>query len=129
MEIGEEVGVERSTELGSNDTEEMVNVLSSMEAANILTSGVAAVSVSSVAAATTVGVPTLARDLEIARLHAEEELKMMIDGLDWSNEVIAKHLQEYEQSEAELTIGEKIKLINELSSEAMLDGRPNILEE
>nr|GFD24262.1 hypothetical protein [Tanacetum cinerariifolium] len=32
MEIGEEVGVKRSTELGSNDTKEMVNVLSSMEA-------------------------------------------------------------------------------------------------
>nr|GEV37982.1 putative ribonuclease H-like domain-containing protein [Tanacetum cinerariifolium] len=59
MEIKEEVRVERSTELGSNDTEEMVNVLSSMEAVNILTSGVAVVSVSPVAAATTVGVPTV----------------------------------------------------------------------
>nr|GEX07084.1 hypothetical protein [Tanacetum cinerariifolium] len=39
---------------------------------------------------------------------------MLIDGLDRSNEVIAKHLQEYEKSEAELTIGEKIELINEL---------------
>nr|GEW30870.1 hypothetical protein [Tanacetum cinerariifolium] len=34
----------------------------------------------------------LARDAEIARLYAEEELKMLIDGLDRSNEVIAKHL-------------------------------------
>nr|GEV72487.1 hypothetical protein [Tanacetum cinerariifolium] len=105
---------------------EMVNVLSSMEAANILTGGVTAVSVSLVAAATTVSVPTvnglfptasaiftttsvrklqeqidaqvakeieeeyarensrlneqLARDSEIARLHAEEELKRMIEG-------------------------------------------------
>nr|GFC87242.1 hypothetical protein [Tanacetum cinerariifolium] len=59
MEIGEEVGVGRSTELGSNDTEEMVNVLNAMEAANILTSGVAGVSVSLVAAATTVGIPTV----------------------------------------------------------------------
>nr|GFB92525.1 hypothetical protein [Tanacetum cinerariifolium] len=58
MEIGEEVGVERSTELGSNDTEKMVNVLSAMEAANILTSGVTAISISHVATATTVGVPT-----------------------------------------------------------------------
>nr|GFA77432.1 hypothetical protein [Tanacetum cinerariifolium] len=56
----------------------------------------------------------LARGSEIARLHAEEELKMMIEGLDRSNEVIAKHLQEYEQSKAELTVGEKIELINEL---------------
>nr|GEU80602.1 putative ribonuclease H-like domain-containing protein [Tanacetum cinerariifolium] len=156
IEIEEEVGVKRSTELGSNDTKEMVNILSSMEAANILTSGVAAVSVSPIAAATTVRVPTisrlfpaasvifttasvvtpysrrsrgisakdkgkekvveskLARDSEIARLYAEEELKMMIKGLDRSNEVIAKHLQEYEQAAAELTIREKIKLINEM---------------
>nr|GEW13989.1 hypothetical protein [Tanacetum cinerariifolium] len=189
MEIGEEVGVEKSTRLGSNDTKEMVNVLSSMEAANILTSGVAAVSVPPVAEVSTVGVPTvsglvptvraifttasvvtpysrrprgistkdkgkekvvksdtpkkkklqeqidaqvakeieeeiaredqrmneqLTRDAKIARLHAEEELKIMIEGLDKSNEMIEKHLQEYEQSEAELTIGEKIELINEL---------------
>nr|GEY86524.1 hypothetical protein [Tanacetum cinerariifolium] len=166
LEIGEEVGVERSTELGSNNTEEMVNVLSSMEAANILTSEVAAVSVSPVTGVSTVGVPTvsglvptdsaifttasvvtpysrcprgisakdkvakemeeeiaredqrmneqLARDVEIDRLHAKEELKMMIEGLDRSNEMIEKHLQEYEQSKAELTIEEKIDLINKL---------------
>nr|GEX98876.1 hypothetical protein [Tanacetum cinerariifolium] len=147
MEIGEEVRVERSTEQGSNDTEEMVNVLTSIEAANILTSGVAAVSVPPVAEVSTVGVPTvtkdkgkekvveseepkkkklqeqidaqvareieeeiiredqrmneqLTRDAEIARLHAEEELNMMIEGLDRSNEMIKKHLQKYEQSEA-----------------------------
>nr|GEY67197.1 hypothetical protein [Tanacetum cinerariifolium] len=59
MEI-EEVGrVERSTELRSNDTKEMVNVLTSMEAANILTSGVAVVSVPPVAGVSTVGVPTV----------------------------------------------------------------------
>nr|GFB83268.1 hypothetical protein [Tanacetum cinerariifolium] len=56
----------------------------------------------------------IARDAEIARIHAEEELQMLIDGLDRNNEVIAKHIQEYEQSAAELTIGEKIDLINEL---------------
>nr|GEV70032.1 hypothetical protein [Tanacetum cinerariifolium] len=154
---------EKSTKLGRNNTEEMVNVLSSMEAANILTSGVLAASISPVA-----GVPTqmrsliigakdkgkqkvvesdlpkkrkiqeqidaqvaremveelaredknlseqLARDLEIARIHAEEELKVMIERLDRSNEVIAKHLQEYEQAEAELTVGERIELINKL---------------
>nr|GFA02782.1 hypothetical protein [Tanacetum cinerariifolium] len=59
MEIKEEVGVERSTERGSNDTEEMVNVLSSMEATNILTSGVADVSVPPVTGVSTVGVPTV----------------------------------------------------------------------
>nr|GEU80005.1 ribonuclease H-like domain, reverse transcriptase, RNA-dependent DNA polymerase [Tanacetum cinerariifolium] len=189
MKIREEAGVERSTELGSNDTKELVNVLTSMEAANILTSGVAAVSVPLVAEVLTIGVPTvsglvptvsaifttasvvtpysrhlrgistkdkskekmvesdtpkkkklqeqidaqvaremeeeitredqrmneqLARDAEIARIHAEEELKMLIDGLDRNNEMIAKHLQEYEQSVTDLNIGEKIELINEL---------------
>nr|GEW94466.1 hypothetical protein [Tanacetum cinerariifolium] len=159
MEIGEEVGVERSTELGSNDTEEMVNFLSAMEAANILISRVAAVSVSFIAAATTVGVPTvnkgkekvaesnvpkkkklqeqidaqvarkieeafardnqrlsgqLARDSKIARLHAKDELKMKIEGLDRRNERTAKHLHEYEQAAADLSIKEKIELINEL---------------
>nr|GEV89553.1 hypothetical protein [Tanacetum cinerariifolium] len=56
----------------------------------------------------------LARGSKRARLHAEEELKMMIKGLDRSNEVIAKHLQEYEQAKAGLSVGEKIELINEL---------------
>nr|GFA29549.1 hypothetical protein [Tanacetum cinerariifolium] len=56
----------------------------------------------------------IARDAKIARIHAEEELQMMIDGLDRSNEMIAKHLHEYEQDATELTIGEKIELINEL---------------
>nr|GEX10316.1 hypothetical protein [Tanacetum cinerariifolium] len=150
IETGEEVGVDKSTKIGSNDTDEMVNVLSSMEAVNILTSGVAAVSVSPVVGVSTKAkdkgkekvveseVPKkrklqeyidaqvakeieeefarenqrvneqLARDSEIARLHAEEELKMMIEGLDGSNEVIAKHLQEYEQAVADLSVGEKI---------------------
>nr|GFA50458.1 hypothetical protein [Tanacetum cinerariifolium] len=189
MKTGEEVGADKITELGSNDTDEIVNVLSSIEAANILISGVAAVSVSPVAGVSTKGVPTvgglfptasaifttasvetpytrrsrgvsakdkgkekvvesevpkkrklqeqidaqvakemeeqfvrknqrvseqLVRDSEIARLHAEEELKMMIEGLDRSNEVIVKHLQEYKQVAADLSVGEKIELINEL---------------
>nr|GEY15340.1 hypothetical protein [Tanacetum cinerariifolium] len=156
MEIGEEVRVKRSTERGSNDTKEMVNVLTSMDAVNILISGVADVSVPLVAEVLTIGVPTvsglvptvsaifttasmideqvakeieegiaredqrmneqLVRHAEIARLHAKEELKMMIEGLDRSNEMIEKHLQEYEQSAADLTIGEKIELINDLES-------------
>nr|GEW57529.1 putative ribonuclease H-like domain-containing protein [Tanacetum cinerariifolium] len=56
----------------------------------------------------------IARDAKIAKIHAEEELQMLIDGLDRNNEVIAKHLHEYEQSATELTIGEKIDLINKL---------------
>nr|GEW41622.1 hypothetical protein [Tanacetum cinerariifolium] len=54
----EEVGIERSTERGSNDTEEMVNVLTYMDAANILTSGVTDVSVPPAVEVSTVGVPT-----------------------------------------------------------------------
>nr|GEY93802.1 hypothetical protein [Tanacetum cinerariifolium] len=159
-EIGEEVGADKSTKPGSNDTEEMVNVLSLMEAANILKSRVAAASVSPVAGVSAAGVPIisgsfptvsvifttasvasrkwlnlkyqrklqeqidahvakeieeefarenqkvseqLARDSKIARLHAEEELKIMIESLDRRNEVIAKHLQEYEQATTHLS--------------------------
>nr|GFC98424.1 hypothetical protein [Tanacetum cinerariifolium] len=40
LEIGEEACVEKSTKRGSNDTEELVNVLTSLDAASILTSGV-----------------------------------------------------------------------------------------
>nr|GEU44579.1 synaptobrevin, longin-like domain protein [Tanacetum cinerariifolium] len=61
----------------------------------------------------------LTRDSEIARLHAEEELKIMIEGLDRSNEVITKHLSEYEQAEADLSVREKIELINQGSSKRM----------
>nr|GEU95912.1 hypothetical protein [Tanacetum cinerariifolium] len=163
MKKGEELGTEKSTELGSNNTEEMVNVLSLMDAANILTSGVTAASVSPAAGVLATGVHTvsgsfptvsaifttasvvtpytrrprgiaigakemeeefarenqrvseqLTKDSEIARLHAEEELKMMIEGLDRSNEVIVKHLQEYEQATVDLSVGEKIELISEL---------------
>nr|GFC24413.1 hypothetical protein [Tanacetum cinerariifolium] len=46
----------------------------------------------------------IARDAEIARIHVEEELQMLIDGLDRNNKVIAKHLQEYKQSATKLTI-------------------------
>nr|GFC23746.1 hypothetical protein [Tanacetum cinerariifolium]GFC23754.1 hypothetical protein [Tanacetum cinerariifolium] len=56
----------------------------------------------------------LQRDAEITKIYVEKELQMMIDGLDRSNEMIAKHLHKYEQAAAELTIREKIKLINEL---------------
>nr|GEX19694.1 hypothetical protein [Tanacetum cinerariifolium] len=59
IEIGEELRADKSTELGSNDTEEMVNVLNSMEAANILTSRGAAASVSLGYVLLTVGVPTV----------------------------------------------------------------------
>nr|GEY63018.1 hypothetical protein [Tanacetum cinerariifolium] len=58
LETGEEEGVEKSTERGSNDTKELVNVLISLDAANILTSRVQVVSVPPAAEVFTVGIPT-----------------------------------------------------------------------
>nr|GEX72487.1 ribonuclease H-like domain-containing protein [Tanacetum cinerariifolium] len=40
LETGEEAAVEKSTKRGSNDTKDLVNVLTSLDAASILTSGV-----------------------------------------------------------------------------------------
>nr|GEV01299.1 copia protein [Tanacetum cinerariifolium] len=180
LESGEEAAVEKSTERGSNETEELVNVLTSLDAANILTSGVQVVSVPPAAEVATVSIPTgsgmvptaspifttasvvtpysrrkgkekmvesntpkkkklqeqidvymakemeeqlaredqrmnehITRDVEITRIHVEEELHMLIDGLDRNNETIAKYLQEYEQFATNFSIGEKIDMINE----------------
>nr|GEY81082.1 hypothetical protein [Tanacetum cinerariifolium] len=160
LEDKDRVGVEKSTKRGSNDTEELVNVLTSLDAASILTSGVQVVSVPLAAEVATISVPTgsglvptaslifttasvvtpysrhkgkekmvdsdtpkkkkklqeqidvqieremeeqlakedqrmneqIARDAEIARIHAKEELQMLIDGLDRNNETITKSL-------------------------------------
>nr|GEX56324.1 hypothetical protein [Tanacetum cinerariifolium] len=144
LETGEKAGIEKSTKRGSNDTEELVNVLTSLDAASILTSRVQ-VSVPPAAKVATVSVPTGSGLVPTAsliftttsvvipysrrkgkekmvesdtpkkkRLQEQIDVQMMIDGLDRSNEVIARHLHEYEQAAAELTIGEKIELINEL---------------
>nr|GEV28969.1 reverse transcriptase domain-containing protein [Tanacetum cinerariifolium] len=148
LEIGEEAGVDKSIERGSNDIKELVNVLTSLDAANILTTGgVQVVSVPpAVEVATMVESDTpkkkklqeqidvqiaremeeklaredqrmdeqIVRDAKIAKIHAKEELQMLIDGLDRNNETVAKYLQEYEQFAADLSIGERIKLINDL---------------
>nr|GEV27021.1 hypothetical protein [Tanacetum cinerariifolium] len=59
LETGEEAAIEKSIERGSNDTEDLVNVLTSLDAANILTSGgVQVVSVSPAAEVPTVSVIT-----------------------------------------------------------------------
>nr|GEV76730.1 hypothetical protein [Tanacetum cinerariifolium] len=158
LETGEEAGVERSTERGSNDTEELVNVLTSLDAASILTSRVQVVSVSRAAEVATVSVPTgsgmvptaslifttasvvtpyarrkgkekmiesdtpkkkklqeqinvqMAREME-EQMAREDQRK---NGLDRNNETVAKYLQEYEQFAADLSIEEKIDMINEL---------------
>nr|GEV72278.1 hypothetical protein [Tanacetum cinerariifolium] len=56
----------------------------------------------------------IARDAEVARILAEEELQSMIDGLDRNNETIAKYLQEYQQFAAELPLERRIELISDL---------------
>nr|GEX45378.1 hypothetical protein [Tanacetum cinerariifolium] len=56
----------------------------------------------------------IARDAEIARIHAEEELQSMIDGLDNNNETVAKYLEEYHQFSSELPMERRIELISDL---------------
>nr|GEW18542.1 hypothetical protein [Tanacetum cinerariifolium] len=56
----------------------------------------------------------IARDAEIARIHVEEKLQIMIDGLDRSNETVAKYLQEYHQFSTELPLERRINLISDL---------------
>nr|GEX88654.1 hypothetical protein [Tanacetum cinerariifolium] len=43
----------------------------------------------------------IARNAEVARIHAEEELQGMIDSLDRTNETIAKYIQEYQEFASE----------------------------
>nr|GEY06732.1 hypothetical protein [Tanacetum cinerariifolium] len=54
----------------------------------------------------------IARDAEITRIHAEEELQMLIDGVDMNNETVAKYLQEYNQFATELPIERRINKEN-----------------
>nr|GEY09144.1 hypothetical protein [Tanacetum cinerariifolium] len=56
----------------------------------------------------------IARDAKIARIYVEKELRMLINRLDRNNETFAKYLQEYEQFAEDLSIGERIELINDL---------------
>nr|GFC76495.1 hypothetical protein [Tanacetum cinerariifolium] len=56
----------------------------------------------------------IAKDAEVARIHAEEELYGMIDSLDQSNETIAKYLQEYQDFTSELPLEKRIELISDL---------------
>nr|GEX97021.1 UBN2 domain-containing protein [Tanacetum cinerariifolium] len=56
----------------------------------------------------------IARDAEIVKIHAEEELQIMINGSNRNNETIAKYLQEYHQFASEPHIERKIELISDL---------------
>nr|GEY27185.1 DNA helicase [Tanacetum cinerariifolium] len=64
--------------------------------------------------ATATVVTPYTRRKEVARIHAEEELQMMISNLDRSNETVLKYLQEYEQFAKDLSIRERVELINDL---------------
>nr|GEW31434.1 hypothetical protein [Tanacetum cinerariifolium] len=204
----EELRAYKSTMKKSTDSEEMVNVLSSMEAANILSSGGAAISTASVSPATA-GVPTVSgsfptvsailplpvcggavvstasvspatdcvptvsaifttasvvtpytrrssgitirylQPMRIPVISAKDKGKekvtqtevpkkkklqeqinaqLMIEGLDKSNEVIAKHLSDYEQAKAKLSVGEKIELIKH-SQEQQFKGSDGVSKE
>nr|GEW59239.1 hypothetical protein [Tanacetum cinerariifolium] len=68
----------------------------------------------------------IARVDKIARIHAEEELKMMIDGLDRSNEMIAKHLDELNKASHSSRRNKGNSICQ--SSKAILSGKPNISE-
>nr|GEZ03650.1 hypothetical protein [Tanacetum cinerariifolium] len=117
---------EEAAEKGSNNTEEMINVLTSMDAATVLSSRVAEVPTGS-GSIPTVGppaaeVPTGSGSIPTAGLPAAGvptgsdvfPLLIMIDGLDMSNETIAKYLQEYHQFATELPIERRIELISNL---------------
>nr|GEV01425.1 synaptobrevin, longin-like domain protein [Tanacetum cinerariifolium] len=106
---------EEAAERVSNNTKEMINVLTSMDATTVLSSGVAEVPTGSEMERYAQRMnEQIARDAEIARIHAEEELQMMINSLDRSNETVAKYLQEYELILEDLSIGERIELICDL---------------
>nr|GEZ57214.1 hypothetical protein [Tanacetum cinerariifolium] len=70
LDEGEEASAERSTKRGSDDTEEMVNVLTSLDAAKILTSGGVQVSISPAVefATATVSIPTGSGSIPTASL-------------------------------------------------------------
>nr|GFB08410.1 hypothetical protein [Tanacetum cinerariifolium] len=113
----------------SNDSEEIARVLTSMDAATVLAgeidvptgSGLFPLLVPLLLRATREREredmrmnEQIARDTEVARIHAEEEIQGLIDSLDKSNETIAKYLQEYQEFASELPLEKKIELISDL---------------
>nr|GEV86931.1 hypothetical protein [Tanacetum cinerariifolium] len=143
LETGEEVGIERSTKKGSDDTKEIVNVLTSLVAASVLSSGVQ-MSVSPAAEVATVSIPLVGEIHPISvptgsgvvptaspifptgssevptaspiytTATVATPYSRRKDGLDRNNETVAKYLQEYHQFAAELPIGKRIELISDL---------------
>nr|GEW72740.1 hypothetical protein [Tanacetum cinerariifolium] len=83
----------------STDTEEMVNVGAAVSTASVSPADVFP----------TVGVPTISAIFTTASVVTPYTRRSR--GLDRSNEVIAKHLSEFEQVEADLSVRKKIELI------------------
>nr|GEY41360.1 hypothetical protein [Tanacetum cinerariifolium] len=104
LDVGEE-----AAERVSDDTEEMETVLTSMDAATILASRVAKVPTGS-SSIPTVGPLLLKFPLAVMWF----PMLIMIDGLDRSNETIAKYLQEYHQFATEFPFERRIDLISGL---------------
>nr|GFA44920.1 hypothetical protein [Tanacetum cinerariifolium] len=72
----------------------------------------------------------IARDAELARIHAEEDLQGMIDSLDKLNKTIAKYLQEYQDFASDLPLEKRIELIKvaRIHAEEELQGMIDSLE-
>nr|GEU28856.1 hypothetical protein [Tanacetum cinerariifolium] len=127
LETKEEAGVEKSTEKDSNDIEELVNVLTPLDAASILTSGVQAVSVPPAAEVATVSVPTGIGLVPTASLifttasvvtpySRRKGKEKMVESDTPKKKKLQEQIdvQEYEQFAADLSIGERIDMINKL---------------
>nr|GEX27067.1 hypothetical protein [Tanacetum cinerariifolium] len=69
----------------------------------------------------------IAKDAEVARIHAEEELQGMIDSLHRSNDTIAKYLQEYQDFSSELPLEKRIELIKSTEKANDLEAEEGIL--
>nr|GEY71904.1 hypothetical protein [Tanacetum cinerariifolium] len=129
---------EAAAERISNDSEEIARVLTSMDTATVLAGGIdvptgsgsiltagppaTVISTGSEVGPNASPIATrrkgkeviIAKDAEVAWIHAEEELQGMIDSLDKSNETIAKYLQEYQDFALELPLEKRIELISDL---------------
>nr|GFA22276.1 hypothetical protein [Tanacetum cinerariifolium] len=108
------VDAPRVTSPAAAKGKEMATVLTSMDATTVLVSKAAKVPTGS-GSIPTAGLPAAeVPTSKVARIHIEEELQSMIDGLDRSNETLAKYLQEYQQFASELPLERRIEQISDL---------------
>nr|GFA29845.1 hypothetical protein [Tanacetum cinerariifolium] len=82
---------EEEAERVSDDTKEMATILTSMDVAKS-TPYTKRKGKKTMIESETLEKKKITRDAEVARIHAEEELQIMIDGLDRNNETVAKCL-------------------------------------